>query len=65
VTDPGKRSKAGRLALVKNGSSFKTVREEEAREQGLENLLVPVFKNGDILSETSFAQVRERALEGL
>lgn len=65
VTDPGKRSKAGRLALVKDGSSFKTVREEVARERGLENLLVPVFRNGVILSEYTFAQVRERTLHGL
>ena len=58
-------SKAGRLALVKikgaQGLEFKTVREEVAREQGLTNLLVPVFKDGEVLLTDSFANIRQRA----
>lgn len=66
VTDPGKRSKAGKLALVAlsgaHGSGYATMREEEAQHRGLKNILVPVFENGRILSEHTFADVRERAL---
>ena len=64
ITDPGKRSKAGRLALVREGGEYRTVREEEAAAQGLENLLVPVFKDGELLVDQTFADIRERALLG-
>ena len=61
ITDPGKRSKAGRLALISNDSGgYKTVREEEALVQGKENLLVPVFKDGEVLIHHSFADIRSR-----
>ncbi len=58
VTDHGKRSKAGRLALVKHEDKFKTVRLEEAHG---ENLLVKVFENGELLVGYNFADIRERA----
>jgi nicotinamide phosphoribosyltransferase len=53
VTDVGKRSKRGRLALT---SSFETVRLEELGER--ENLLVSVFKNGRLLKDYGFDEVR-------
>ncbi len=66
ITDPGKRSKAGKLALVAvpgaHGIGYRTMREEEAARRGLKNILVPVFENGRVLSEHTFAQIRERAL---
>jgi nicotinamide phosphoribosyltransferase len=58
VTDPDKRSKAGRLALVKQGSHLITVRQEEAAGG---NRLVEVFRNGELLQEWNFEQIRERA----
>ena len=58
VTDPGKRSKAGRLALVEEGGSWNTVRLEETTER---NQLVEVFRNGELLQTCDFDQVRERA----
>ena len=61
VTDPGKRSKAGRLALVKENGSYRTIRQEEAEEQGLSNELKPVFRNGELLVDQTFAQIRSRA----
>ncbi len=61
VTDPGKRSKAGRLALVREDGTYKTIREEEAAARNLKNELVPVFKNGHLLREYTFADIRSRA----
>lgn len=60
ITDSGKRSKAGRLALVHTDGTYKTIRLEEAERLGLPNLLQPVFENGTILRDTTFAEVRER-----
>jgi len=54
VTDSGKRSKRGRLALTE---SFETVRVEELGER--ENLLVPVFRDGVLLREFGFDEVRK------
>jgi nicotinamide phosphoribosyltransferase len=59
VTDPGKRSKAGRLALIEEQGSLTTVRQEEAADR---NQLVEVFRNGELLQEWNFEQIRERAL---
>ncbi len=54
ITDSGKRSKRGRLALTKD---FETVRVEELGER--ENLLKPVYKDGKLLKEYSFDEVRK------
>ncbi len=59
VTDPGKKSKAGRLALVvREFSGHETVSEDELN--GRENLLKPVFRDGEILREFTFSEVRKR-----
>jgi len=55
VTDSGKRSKRGRLAL---SGSFETVRVEELGGRG--NLLVPVFRNGRLLKDYSFDEVKNK-----
>lgn len=62
VTDPGKRSKAGRLALVRENGAYRTVREEEAVRLGLKDELVTVFRDGELLVDQSFASIRERAV---
>lgn len=58
VTDQGKRSKRGRLALVRDERSgnYETLRETELA--GRTNLLQTVFRNGRILKRYSFAEVR-------
>jgi len=58
VTDPGKRSKAGRLQLVNDGSGYRTVKIGETL---LPNLMVPVFRDGRLLSTQAFEEIRERA----
>ena len=60
ITDQGKRSKKGRLAVVKTPfGEIRTIREQDLGQR--ENMLTPVFKNGQILKEYSFDEVRERA----
>lgn len=53
ITDSGKRSKKGRLSLTKE---FETVRIDEL--DGREDLLQPVFRNGKLLREVSFDEVK-------
>jgi nicotinamide phosphoribosyltransferase len=64
ITDKGKQSKEGRLALVYNHgvgvASFKTIPEEVLKYSD-ENLLRTVFKNGELLIEDTFADIRNRA----
>ena len=59
VTDPGKESKKGRLALVKKGSSFETIKADNL--SGRENLLVPVFKDGELIVDQTLEEVRAKA----
>lgn len=60
VTGPEKKSKRGRLALVENRrGEMETIRLEELGQR--ENLLLPVYRDGRILVETDFDQVRARA----
>lgn len=61
VTDKGKQSKKGRLAVIKNeAGTIQTVQLDELNER--ENLLKLVFKNGELLKDWRFDEVRERAL---
>lgn len=58
VTDRGKKSKRGRLKLVRDESGeFATRLESEPGD----DVLVEVFRDGEILADWSFAEVRERA----
>ncbi|MEN7341437.1 MAG: nicotinate phosphoribosyltransferase [Pseudomonadota bacterium] len=58
VTDKGKRSKRGRLALVASKGAFMTVREADAPAGG--NLLRPVFRDGELLIDDTFDDIRAR-----
>lgn len=60
VTDPGKQSKRGRLALVRNDDGrLQTMREEELGRR--DNLLRSVYRNGELLIDETFNEVRNRA----
>ncbi|MDR3419617.1 MAG: nicotinate phosphoribosyltransferase [Nevskia sp.] len=61
VTDPGKRSKAGRYGVIRVGDGYEAVREEALG--GRRNLLRPVWRDGRLLAEDSFARIRARAAE--
>ena len=59
-TDPSKSSKKGRQGVVKKGKSIKTV--DRADGLPLEgDLLRPVWKDGELLRQTSFDEVRRRS----
>lgn len=61
VTDSGKRSKRGRLALVRStGGDYETVREDALA--GRCNLLRTVYRNGELRAEDSLAVIRQRAV---
>lgn len=60
VTDRGKRSKAGRLSLVQREGKLVTVEGEQP-----DDLLVPVFENGEILRRYPLEEVRGNAAREL
>jgi nicotinamide phosphoribosyltransferase len=55
ITPSFKKSKGGRLKLVKVNGVFKTINEDD--EPGAENLLQTVFENGELINTISFEQV--------
>lgn len=59
VTDPGKFSKAGRLALVKTESGFATVPLDTIGTR--EDQLRTVFENGYAINPSTLAYIRARA----
>lgn len=60
VTDTGKKSKKGRLGLIKNEQGqYKTLRREDLERYS--NQLRPVFKNGELLIDDTFEQIRQCA----
>ncbi len=71
VTDKGKTSKRGRMTLVQHREygHFKTVPvppeaeslEQAAKPMGYDDAMVTVWENGRLVSDWTFAQVRERA----
>src|SRR5215469_3552399 len=62
VTDPGKNSKHGRLALVEaEPGEFRTLEEVAGNSFASEDRLVTVFENGKILLSYDLDSIRERA----
>lgn len=55
ITDPGKTSKKGRLALIKTKTGYETVSSSH------DDQLVCVYENGKIQQEQSFEEIRQRA----
>ena len=60
ITDSGKRSKRGRLALIKDqNGKFQTIREDELQKDQ-DNYLRTVFVNGEMLVDDTFSAIRSR-----
>ena len=62
VTDHGKRSKKGHLALVRKGLDREV---ETVRGPRSDDLLVPVFENGKVLVTYTLDEVRANSMLGL
>ncbi len=63
ITDPSKKSKKGRLALIKTKEDkFHTVNISDLN--GEENFLKKVFHGGKLLYERSFQEIRDRVEKG-
>jgi nicotinamide phosphoribosyltransferase len=60
ATDTGKRSKKGHLALVREGGAHSTVRGPRK-----DDLLVPVYENGEVIRTYTLDEVRGEAARGL
>ncbi len=56
ITESFKKSKGGRLKLIKIDGRYETVQEHEYPE--LKNQLVTVFENGKLIKEYTFEEVR-------
>lgn len=62
ITKSFKKSKQGRLKLVKNeDGTYRTVTSMEADFDSVKDELIEVFRMGDILVEYTFESIRERA----
>ncbi len=59
VTDSGKNSKRGRLAVIRDAGAIKTIREDALSWES--NLLRPVFRHGELLVDDGFDTVRARS----
>jgi nicotinamide phosphoribosyltransferase len=59
ITDVGKKSKPGRLKLIKTETGYKTV--SETLEPSQPNQLEVVYENGVLLKEYTLDEVRQRA----
>lgn len=59
VTDPGKRSKRGRLMLTRETGKYTTMNMNTGFDWS--NLLEPVWRNGVLIHDTTFAAIRERS----
>lgn len=55
ITDPGKTSKKGRLALIKTDTGYETI------ASSVDDQLVCVYENGKILQEQSLEDIRQQA----
>jgi nicotinamide phosphoribosyltransferase len=62
VDDPGKASKHGRRALISEGQGYEDVPLEGNHWR---NMLQPRYRDGRLLNETTYAEVRERAEHSL
>lgn len=62
VTDPDKRSKAGRLGVAHEDGVWQTLRVEEIAAQGKQDQLQSVWRDGRLLRDESLDDIRARVL---
>jgi nicotinamide phosphoribosyltransferase len=57
--DGTKKSKKGRLALVKENGQYKTIQEVDSKVEN--DLLIPVFRNGEVIKTYTLDEMRKNA----
>ena len=69
ITDPGKRSKRGRISLISDGKDYKTVSVEPDRIDYMTDnwdwALKTVWVNGELKNEQTLDEIRARAAKAL
>lgn len=60
ITSQSKRSKKGRLALIKTNQGYQTIKLTELK--GKTNMLEPVFAEGKLLREDNLTVIRQRTM---
>ncbi len=61
ITEPKKHSKCGRLSLIKINNEYQTIHDKlNVKEKN--HLILPVFKNGEILNEITFSQIQRNII---
>ena len=62
ITDPGKNSKKGRLALIQHDmGDYEVIDHLGVNDTVKDNILRPVYRDGQILVDDTFADIRARA----
>jgi len=56
-----KKSKSGRLKLVKTETGYITLTSKDEGYDEAKDELVEIFRNGEILKDWTFEEIRERA----
>jgi nicotinamide phosphoribosyltransferase len=65
ITDPGKVSKKGRFAVIRDGNGGLHTVQATAGKPYPGSLLLPRYRNGLILNDTTLDEVRDRFEEAL
>ena len=60
ITDPGKKSKAGRMKLVDFPDGYRTVVNTERDYDKFTDILRPIYENGKLFNMEAFSTIRER-----
>jgi len=61
ITDPGKKSKVGKMKLVRTTDGYETINNLNPKYPDADDVLQVVFENGSLFNETTFEEVRKRA----
>jgi len=63
ITDPGKKSKKGRMTLIHNTTTdeYRTVLVDDPLPLGFEDAMITVYDKGQLLNETTLDEIRARA----
>lgn len=62
ITDKGKQSKKGRFTVERDEATGKLVTITEGKGDPAKDVLIPVFRNGELLTDQPFSEIKKRAV---